>query len=95
MTEFSERVERQRILLEAEKWAKEVKDIHVHGLNSMWYDTRPEDTEGGKMVTDTAYNDGTITRTQDGKLIHIFGEKLTGEALLREYERKTQACVRE
>ena len=95
MTEFSERVERQRIILEAEKWAKEVKDIHVHGLNSMWYDDRPEDTEGGKMVIDTAYNDGTITRQQNGKLIHTFGKKLTGEELIREYERKTQACVRE
>lgn len=95
MTEFSERVERQRIILEAEKWAKEVKDIHVHSLNSMWYDDRPEDTEGGKMVIDTAYNNGTITRKQNGKLIHTFGEKLTGEALIREYERNTQACVRE
>ena len=95
MTEFSERVERQRIILEAEKWAKEVKDIHIHGLNSMWYDDRPEDTEGGKMVIDTAYNNGTITRKQNGKLIQTFGEELTGEALIREYERNTQACVRE
>ena len=47
MTEFSDRVERQRLLLEAEEWAKGVKDLHIHGLNSMWYDDRPEDTEDG------------------------------------------------
>jgi len=51
----------------------------------------------GMMIDhkNTAYNDGTITRTQDGKLIHIFGEKLEGENLVREYERNTEACVRE
>jgi len=43
MTEFSETVEKQRILLEAEEWAKGVKDLHVHGLNSMWYDDRPQE----------------------------------------------------
>jgi len=93
MTEFSERVERQRLLLEAEEWAKGVKDLHVHGLNSMWYDDRPEDTEGGKMVTDTQFNNGLIERSQDGKVIHVWGTRLEGDELIREYERKTQTCV--
>ena len=95
MTEFSERVERQRILLEAEEWSKGVKDLHVHGLNSMWYDDRPEDTEDGKMVTDTQFNNGLIERKQNGKVIHVWGTKLEGEELIREYERKTQTCVRQ
>lgn len=88
MTEFSEKVERQRILLEAEEWANGVNGIHVHGLNSMWYDDRPQDTEDGKMVTDTSYNNGLIKREQDGEVIAFFGEKLEGDDLIREYQRK-------
>ena len=52
MGEFNHRVERQRILLEAEEWAKGVNAIHAHSLSSMWYDTRPQDTEDGKSVCD-------------------------------------------
>ena len=93
MTQYDDRVERQRLLLEAEKWAQSVKDIHVHGLSSMWYDDRPEDTADGKYVTDTAYNSGLIERSKNGKIIHTFGEKLTGELLIREYERKNGRTV--
>ena len=53
----------------------------------MWYDDRPQDTEGHKMVTDTEYNNGTITRHQDGKLIHVFGEVLQGDDLIDSYMR--------
>ena len=89
MTEYSDTVERQRLLLEAEEWAGSVKSLHVHGFNSMWYDDRPQDTKDGKMVTDTEYNSGIITRHQDGKLIHTFGEKLTGDKLIDSYVRNT------
>ena len=30
MTEYSEAVERQKILIEAEKWAKQINQIHCH-----------------------------------------------------------------
>ena len=90
MTEHSEKVERQRLLLEAEEWANGVKDIHVHSLSSMWYDNRPEDTAGGKNVTDTAYNNGVIVRQQNGKVIHRFGKALKGDDLINEYQKKCQ-----
>ena len=84
MTEHSDIVERQRLVLEAEQWAKGMTDMHVHRLNSMWYDDRPQDTEKG-MVTDIRYNSGIIERFQNDKLIHTFGQKLKGEALLDAY----------
>ena len=34
--------------------------MHTHSLNSMWYDTRPQDTEDGKMVTDIQYNNDLL-----------------------------------
>ena len=39
MGEFDYRVERQRLLLEAEEWAQEVRSIHIHSITSMWYET--------------------------------------------------------
>ena len=87
MTEYSDTVERQRLLLEAEEWAEGVSSIHVHGFSSMWYDTRPQDTANGQMVCDTTYNNGIIERKKDGKLIHTFGKKLTGDELIAAYER--------
>lgn len=87
MTQYDDRVQYQRDLLEAEEWAKQVKDIHVHGLSSMWYDTRPQDTEDGKMVIDTSYNSGLIQRkTHDGYTVY-FGEELKGEALVNQWTR--------
>jgi hypothetical protein len=91
MTEHNEAVERQRLLLEAEEWAQGLKDLHVHSLSSMWYDDRPQDTEGGQCVTDRAYNNGVIERYKAGKLIHVFGERLTGQALLDQYSRHSKA----
>ena len=39
MSEYDDVVERQRLLLEAEAWAKNIKSIHVHSLTSMYYET--------------------------------------------------------
>tara|TARA_R110002074_G_scaffold312377_2_gene483153 strand:- start:8 stop:274 length:267 start_codon:yes stop_codon:yes gene_type:complete len=88
MTQYTKDVEDVRTQREAEKWAKGVSQIHTHSLNSMWYDTRPEDTANGKCVTDVEYNNGVIERSQEGKLIHTFGKKLTGAALVDAYTRK-------
>ena len=87
MTQYDETVETQRLIIEAEKWAKQTRAIHVHSLQSMYYDDRPEDTLDGKAVTDYEYNDGVILRYQQGKLIHTFGERLKGVALLDAYSR--------
>ncbi len=86
MTEHTSAVERQRIRLEAEEWAKGLTDIHTHKLNSMWYDDRPQDTEH-KMVTDIRFNSGIIERWQGGVLIHTFGKRLSGQELVDAYIR--------
>jgi len=87
MTEYKETVERQRVLLEAEEWAKGVSGMHAHSLNSMWYDNRPQDTEDGKGVLDIHYNNGLIKRRlNDGTEVY-FGEELKGNDLIDAYEK--------
>ena len=87
MGQYEDRVERQRLRLEAEKWANGVKTVHSHQLKSMWYDDRPEDTDNGPVI-DVSYNDGRIERTiiKSKKKI-MMGEVITGEELLRAYTR--------
>ena len=87
MGEFDYRVQRQALLLEAEEWAKGVKDIHAHSISSMWYDNRPQDTEDGKHVVDKQYNNGLIQRTLDDGTTVYFGEELVGDELVRAYVR--------
>jgi hypothetical protein len=89
MTQYDERVERQRLKIEAEEWAESVKAIHGHSLDSMHYDTRPQDTEDGKGVLDIEYNDGTVKRTLDEGGTYIFGKALTGQDLVNSYIRNT------
>jgi hypothetical protein len=88
MSEYDTVVERQRILLEAEEWAIQPKAIHVHSLDSMWYETSEsvKDFENGS-VTDTEYNGGHIIRKQNGKVIRTFGQRLIGEDLSQAYQR--------
>ena len=86
MTQYNETVNNQRLLLEAEEWAKGIKSIHAHSTSSMWYDTRPQDTDG-KSVLDIEYNDGLIERRLESGEIVYFGEKLTGDDLVYEWER--------
>jgi len=90
MGEFDHRVERQRLLLEAEEWSKSIKSLHIHSLTSMYYETEEskKDFENG-AVTDTEYNDSTIVREQKGKVIRTFGKKLKGDDLIDAYCRGT------
>ena len=87
MTQYDETVDKQRRTIEAEKWASQTKSIHAHSMSSMFYDDRPQDTENGKTVTDHEFNDGIVKRYHQGKLIHTFGKRLTGAALLDAYSR--------
>lgn len=89
MSEYDYVVERQRLLIEAETWAKQIKCIHVHSLTSMWYETEftQKEVEVNGSVTDTEYNNGIVTRYRDGKLVHTFGEQKTGQELLDSYIR--------
>ena len=93
MSQFSDKVERQRLLLEAEEWARDVKSMHAHSLNSMWYDDRPQDTADGKGVIDIQYNNGLIKRElADGTKVY-FGEKLKGDELIDAYVRQVTPSV--
>jgi len=85
MTQYDDRVEKQRLKIEAEKWSKKVKCIHGHSINSMHYDTRPQDTTEGKTVVDIEYNDGTVERTLQNNQKIILGKRLTGQALVDAY----------
>ena len=90
MGQYDEKVQRQRLLLEAEEWANGVRSLHSHRLKSMWYDDRPQDTDDGQFVTDKQYNGGEIERTiYDNKGEYmgtfIFGKRLTGDDLISEY----------
>ena len=82
MTQYTEKVRTHGMLMEAQKWAMNVKIIHVHGLSSMWYDDRPQDTMDGKKVTDVEYNCGIIKRYQGEDLIHQWGKMPNDTALL-------------
>ena len=91
MTQYDERVQLQRDKLAAEEWAKQPKSIHVHRIDSMWYETDESKKflENGN-VTDIQYNNGLIKRNQNGKVVHVFGEEITGEELIRAYVRGGQ-----
>ena len=89
MGQYDDKVERQRLLLKAEEWSKTVKSVHAHSLNSMWYDTRPQDTEDERSVLDIEYNSGLIERqTHDGYTVY-FGDKLKDDELIQAYSRST------
>jgi len=88
MSQHKQAVIDQAIKLDAEEWAKGVKQIYVHRSSSMHYETEEsiKDFDNGS-VTDTSYYDGRIERRQDGKLIRTFGTKLEGDMLVDEYQR--------
>ena len=87
MSQYDDKVEKQRLLLEAEEWANGIQSLHVHSLKNCWYDDRPQDTDNGN-VTDTIFNDGRIIREQGGKLLHTCNnEQVTGDELIARYIR--------
>ena len=61
MTEYKAMIERKRKQLLAEEWAKKIREIHCHSLNSMWYEPNPVKVKT-RSVMDIIYNDGRITR---------------------------------
>ena len=87
MTEYTDMIESKRKEILAEKWARGVQHIHVHSLKSMWYETRPQDTDSGNVI-DITYNDGTIERElKSGEIIYMVDNKLTGNELVYEWEK--------
>ncbi len=87
MTQYDDRVQYQRDLMAAEEWSKTFSSFHNHSISSMWYDTRPQDTQDSKRVTDIIYNSGLIQRTcADGAVVY-FGKELTGQELIDSYNK--------
>ena len=84
MTEFNSIVEEQKLLLEAEEWAKGVKTVHAHSLTSLWYDTRKNDG----AVLDIEFNNGLVKREirKTGEIIFL-GKALTGVELINSFVR--------
>jgi len=84
MGQYNDKVERQRMRLEAEDWANGVKALHAHSLDSLWY------AEGRKdgSVFDVEYNDGRVQRTinSTGEVV-ILGKQLIGDDLIQAYSR--------
>ena len=37
MSQYDDKVERQRLLLEDEEWANDINSIHIHSLKNIWY----------------------------------------------------------
>ena len=41
MTEYAELVIKRAKEIAAEEWGNKIKGIHIHKLNSMWYEPEP------------------------------------------------------
>lgn len=85
MTQYTDSVERHKLMHKAEKWAKGVRSLHAHALDSMWYALDRKDGH----VMDIEYNNGLVQRTiqETGEILY-FGKQLQGDKLLDQYERK-------
>lgn len=82
MTEHSAKVKQRAKEIAAEKWASKVKGVHIHRINSMYYEPE-KNTLKTKNVCDIEYNDGRIER--DGK--EIVASRIAGDALVHEWEK--------
>ena len=82
MTQYHDRVIRRAKQIAAEEWAKGVKSLHAHSLNSMWYEPEP-DVKKEVGVVDIEYNDGRITRND----IELVPSQLKNDRLIDEWER--------
>ena len=91
MTQYSDQVKKVRLQREAELWAKQVKDLHVHSLDSMWYETdESRKLKGNYTVMDTTYNSGKVEREVLGKKKSkpfVIQPGLTGDDLYRSFIR--------
>jgi len=90
MSQYNDKVEQQRLKIEAEEWAKGVRSMHAHSLSSMWYDNRPQDTADGKGVVDIEFNDGSVKRTLSNEQVVMMGTQLKGEDLIQSYTKNSQ-----
>ena len=86
MTQYDDEVAYQGAKLKAEEWAKGVRMIHAHSLDSMWY---AGDRSDGSVL-DVQYNDGSVRRTINatGEVVMLNLENMVkGEELVRAFQR--------
>ena len=86
MTQYDDRVEMQKYKLQAEEWAGQIKSLHCHSLDSMWYAIGR--TDGS--VEDVEYNDGRVRRTirDTGEVVWLNQENVVeGNELIRGFMR--------
>jgi len=87
MTEYTEAVDKQRLINEAEKWARLPSQIHAFNTidTAVWYDDRRTD---GRVI-DTIFNDGRIERElrPSGKKIKM-GKKMSRSRLIDMFTRR-------
>ena len=50
MTEYKAMIERKRKQLLAEEWAKGIREIHCHSINSMWYEPKQVKVKTKKLL---------------------------------------------
>ena len=88
MTEYKNVVIQHALLLEAEAWAKKIKQVNTFDSDNtnMAYDY-PNPTREG-YVTDTTYNDGRVERfVHSTQKKYIMGKELSEKELLDKYNR--------
>ena len=64
MGEYDYRVQRQRILLEAEEWADGIKSVHTHSITSMYYETAESKADILKNGYAVSYTHLTLPTTR-------------------------------
>tara|TARA_R100000742_G_C4273742_1_gene93417 strand:- start:297 stop:575 length:279 start_codon:yes stop_codon:yes gene_type:complete len=85
MTQFDERVQKQRDRLAAEAWGNQVKDLHAFDSNTV--NVPYTDRKDGSVI-DIRFNNGTIKRTISATDEVIwFGKKEKPNSLLHSFFR--------
>lgn len=82
MTQYQELVLNRAKQIAAEDWAKGIKDMHSHRINSMWYEPQPNIVKD-RNVLDITYNDGRITRDD----MEIVPSQYKGKELVHQWEK--------
>lgn len=89
MSQYDNVVMERKLILEAEKWASGVRNLHAFNtkvLSSMWYETKESVKDGS--VCDIEYNDGRIERTVNSTGVkYNLREGISGKKLVEIYER--------
>ena len=89
MSQYKNEVLKQKIRIEVEEWASQISDLHLHSLDSMWYET-DESKLDERPVVDRSYNSGRITReTADGRS-YVLKEDDTAREIEDRFERAMQ-----